>query len=150
MTTSMKFCERANCLDTNYLSVMPEKADNSIVAYTVFHLSFTIEPDDIVVENTTDSSIRVVVKKTESTGQGSEFPHVHYVQNRATERDCPLSNLNTTHEICTIHHQVPATQHTLRFRACGRPSCTYFSSSQTVWTLPSSKLPFLLKEGKQT
>ncbi len=144
----MKF--RATFPNTNYFSVMPDKTDNPIIARMFFSLSFTSEPDDIVVESTTDSSIKVVVKKTERAGQGSEFPDLYYVQNEATERDCPLSNLNTTHDICTIHHQVPATQHTLRFRACGRPSCTYFSSSQSVWTLPSSKLPFLLKEGKQT
>ncbi len=100
------------------------------------------ETDDIAVDNSTDTTITVSVKKTLLSGKDSNFPKLYYFLNDGFAKTCHYSKDNNTHDICIIERLVPAKQYTLRFKACSQVTCTTASSSQTVWTLPSSKWHF--------
>ncbi len=89
------------------------------------------------------------MKKTLLTGEDSRFPNVYYYLNDGIAISCHYFKDNKTHDTCTIEGLEPAKQNTLRFKACSSVFCTTVSSSQTVWTLPSSKWHFLLMEQKR-
>ncbi len=103
---------------------------------------FKTETGYIAVDSSTDTTITVAVRKTFFTGKESMLPVVHYYLNDGFAKSCPYSKDNATHDTCIIERLTPAKQYTLRFKACSQVACTTASSSQTVWTLPSSKWHF--------
>ncbi len=103
---------------------------------------FKTETGYIAVDSSTETIITVAVKKTLFTGKYSMLPEVYYYLNDEFPKICPYSKDNATHGTCIIERLVPAKQYSLRFKACSDVTCKTASSSQTVWTMPRSKLQF--------
>ncbi len=108
-----------------------------------FLFSLTTELVDIAIENATNTTIRVAVKKTKPGRPEYEGPIIDYELNGAAGINCPLSPLNKMHDLCTINSLVPAKQQTVRFQARYYFYGSFFdynwSSTQTVWTIPNGK-----------
>ncbi len=107
---------------------------------SLFLLPFT-GPFDVVIENTTDTNITVSVKKSERTPQNLSAFYLYYNLNNVTNGYYGFSDVNRSSFTYTISDQEPAQQHTVSFQAVYYISNilakTNWSSSQTVWTLPT-------------
>ncbi len=110
-----------------------------------FHFSlssaYRTEPDDFVVDRVTVTSIIAALKITKRKDGYPAYGYVNYNLNEQGDQICRTSRLNTTHDTCVIKSLRPATNYAVRFRACNYYGyCTAYSRSQTVWTMPISKL----------
>ncbi len=136
---------------------IPQDTGISFLALFFYSLSdqkclcslFTTLPGHIAVDKTTETSIRIAVRKAKWTVMSALYPYLYYKVNQDGKQYCALSVLNTTHYFCIIPNAMPAKQYTLRFYACRVPwfklHCTHVLTTQTVWIPPKREFLFCIE-----
>ncbi len=106
-------------------------------------LPFPSGPFDIVIQNSTDTTITVAMKNTKLANKDLKALFLYYVLNGGSKKYCYSLNVTKMNFICLIANQVPAQKHTVRLQvrydASYLQSYTKWSKTQTVWTLPRGK-----------